>query len=182
MAYNNYEDNVAYATQIFAEYGDFIYQIALYKLGDENLADDLYQNFFLSQISNPVPSDVRNIKSYLYRALINDFLDEKRRSKNQKKNLKKYAKDLDFPINKSCSTDALINEEQNSKMFEIIGGQLSPVEFEAIELRYKEGYSLNEVAKRMKVKKGSVSRYISVGLKKFQSFFKMEQRKPDDWL
>lgn len=178
---NNCEKNVTRATRIFDEHGDFIYQIALYKSGDKDLADDLCQNFFLSLISNPIPTDIINIKSYLYRALTNDFLDEMRRIGKRKEFLQKYANNLDFSINKKCLDDAYIEKEQFSKMFEIIGGRITPSEFKAIELRYKNGYSVSEVAERMNVKKQTVSRYLSMGLKKIKNFFK-KKWKSNEWL
>ena len=60
-------DNLNSAARIFTEYGEFIYKIAIYKVRDKDLADDLCQNFFLSSMLNPIPSSVKNIKSYIIR-------------------------------------------------------------------------------------------------------------------
>lgn len=167
----DYADNVSSAAAIFAEYGDFIYQIALYKSRDENLANDLVQNFFLSSVFHPIPKNIKNIKSYLYKAIVNDIFDQARRAKSQEKLLKKYAEQLDFSVNNNASQDAITKEEWYAKIFDIIGGRLSHSEARAIELRYKDGCSIEQVAEKMGVKKESVSRYISIGLKRIREIF-----------
>lgn len=177
----NNENNISFATRIFAEYGEFIYKIAFYKVRDKNLADDLFQNFFLSTVINPIPANIKNIKSYIYRAIINDSFDEIRRVKKQQKLMENYARKPNFSINNYGSEDALIKEEWYYKVFEIIGGLLSPNETQAIKLRYKDGFSIDEVAEKMGVKKESVSRYISIGLKKVRQIFDLKRGNYDDW-
>ncbi|MHC4792547.1 MAG: RNA polymerase sigma factor, partial [Planctomycetota bacterium] len=65
--------NVNHAAKIFSEYGDFIRGVIRYQVGNDAQADDLFQDFFLSLVSRPVPADIQNIKKYLYRAITNDI-------------------------------------------------------------------------------------------------------------
>ena len=60
--------------------------------------------------------------------------------------------------------------EETSKMFELIERRLPPNEALAVRLRYRSNCSTGEAAKQMGVKPRSVSRYVSVGLKKFRSY------------
>ena len=55
-------------------------------------------------------------------------------------------------------------------MFKAIERFLSHSESQAVTLRFKKDSSIEEVAKQMAVNKRSVSRYISVGLKKLRQF------------
>lgn len=63
-------ENVKSADQIFKEYGDFIYRTIRYKVKDKASVDDLYQDFFLSIALNPIPDGTKDIKGYLYKAII----------------------------------------------------------------------------------------------------------------
>lgn len=173
---NNYANNVDIAARIFAEYGDFIYCIIRSEVKDEAQADDLYQDFFVSLVSNPVPVDAQNIKGYLYRAIINDIADAGRRTKRYKILMNKYADYLNFSINKNGSSDAFINEGQINEIFRVVGEQLSPTEAKAMALRYRNGCNIKETAKKMNVKKETVNRYICMGLKKIRQFFKKTER------
>ena len=160
--------NVDSAARTFAEYGDFIYAIIYHKIKDDNTANDLYQDFFLSLVSSPIPAHVHNIKSYLYKAIQNDVIDASRRIQRYQTLMDKYADYVNFSINKNCSGNAFDIEGQAGKIFKLIGGQLKPSEAKAIILRYRYNHSIEEVAQKMNVKKESVSRYICIGLNKIR--------------
>jgi RNA polymerase sigma factor (sigma-70 family) len=88
--------------------------------------------------------------------------------------MNKYADSLNFSINKSGSTDAYINEGQINEIFRVVGEQLSPTEARVIALRYIKGCNIKEIAKKMNVKKETVSRYICRGLQKIRQFLKKQ--------
>ena len=54
-------DNVALAAKVFDEHGDHIRRIIYWYIQDEALADDLFQDFFLTLVDKPVPMNVENI-------------------------------------------------------------------------------------------------------------------------
>lgn len=169
---NRNADNVNQADKIFARYGDFIYGVFCSKAKNEAQADDLYQDFFLSLVSDLIPPDVQNIESYLYRRITNDIIDALRRMEKYRVLKKKYAKNLNSSINKNASTNAyIIDEGKTNKIFKFIRGQLSPREAKAVTLRFRDGCNNQEIAKELNVKKGSVSSYICRGLKKIRQFF-----------
>lgn len=171
---DSYTPGLNATAKIFAEHGTFIRNVMLSKIEPYSQinVDDMYQDLFLSLVSRPIPPNVNNIKAYLYRAIINDIYNSIRRLKNYKKLKKKYFDYLNFSINKSDSVNASNIEERLDILFQDIEGHLSSPEIRAIKLRYKEGYNIEEVAKKMSVKKESVSRYVCIGLKKIRQYSK----------
>jgi len=167
--------NVERAAEIFSEYGDFILAIIRYQVSDDAQADDLFQNFFLSLISRPIPPGIQNVKSYLYRAITNDIVDSARRVERYQSLMHKYAKSFDYSINKSAPENALIEKEETNKMFKLIEGWLPYSEAVAVTLRYRDDCNIKEIAKKMHVKRRSVSRYISGGLNKVRQFLTVKQ-------
>jgi RNA polymerase sigma factor (sigma-70 family) len=167
--------NATCAAEIFSEYGDFIRAVICYKVKNEAWADDLFQDFFLSLISKPVPAEVQNIRSYLYRAIINDIVDATRRVENYKTRMNKYAECLNYSINKNTPENAFIEAEETDKMFKLIEGWLRRSEAQAISLRYRNSYNIKEVAKKMHVDNRTVSRYISAGLSKIRQYLTVKQ-------
>ncbi|MHC4790492.1 MAG: RNA polymerase sigma factor [Planctomycetota bacterium] len=167
--------NVERAAEIFAEYGDFILAVIRYQVNNDDLSEDLFQDFFLSLASKPLPAGIKNVKSYLYRAITNDIVDAARRVENYQTLLHKYACNLDFSINKSKPENALIDIEQINKLVGIIKGWLPHSEAQAMTLRYKYNHSIEEVAEKMNVSKRSVSRYLSAGLSKVRQILKIRQ-------
>lgn len=168
-------DNVDCASEIFSEYGEFILKVIRYHAGSEEEAEDLFQDFFLSLVCNPIPANIKNIKGYLYRAIVNETVDAARRVVKYRSRIHKYAKNLNYSVNKSMPEDALIEEEEINKMLRLIEKQLPPREAKAIALRYMSNRSIKDIAKKMYVKKRSVSRYISAGLNKVRQFLILKQ-------
>lgn len=172
---NNCAENLSIAADIFAEYGGFIYNVIYSKTRNKAQTDDLYQDFFLSLVSKPPPVDIKNIKSYLYKAITNDIVDANRQVQRYQALMNKYADNLNLSINKPDSTDASTDEGSIKKVFSLIRGHLSPVEAKAITLRYNDNRSNEEIAKEIGAKKESVSRYICVGLKKIRQILAAEE-------
>jgi RNA polymerase sigma factor (sigma-70 family) len=167
--------NVVRAAEIFSEYGGFILSVIRYQVKNDAQADDLFQDFFLSLVSRPVPADIQNIKSYLYRAITNDIVDAVRRVEKYKARINEYTGRLNYSINKEMPGNALIEQEQTDKMFRLIEGWLRHSEAQAITLRYKNSYSVKEVAKKMRVNNRTVSRYISAGLSRVRQFLTLKK-------
>jgi len=168
--------NVDRAAEIFSEYGDFILAVIRYQVGNDVQADDLFQDFFLSLVSRPIPPDIQNIRSYLYRAIINDVVDAIRRIQKYQTRMHKYAECLNYSINKNTPENALIGKEEINKMFKLIEGRLPRSEAQAVTLRHRNNCNIKEVAKKMHVNNRTVSRYISVGLSKARQFFNSKKR------
>jgi len=171
---NNYANNVDVAAKIFVEYGDFIHTVIRHQVKNETQADDLFQDFFLSLVASPLPAGVRNIKGYLYRAITNDIIDATHRVERYWNHVHKYSEYLEHPINKRTPENAFINVEETNKMFVLIKRRLTNSQYQAMALRYRTDHSIKEVAEKMGVKSTSVSRYISIGLKKIRQSLKLK--------
>ena len=166
--------NVEKAARIFEEYGDFIHAVAYHRLKDENEADDILQDLFLSLVARPVSEDVRDVKSYLYRAVVNDINDSIRRIISYRTTIGKYAKNFDYFVNEHSLRDALIEREEKDKIFKLIQELLPPREGRAVTLRYKNDYDTRSIAEKMGVKNRSVTKFISRGISKLRLLLKKE--------
>jgi len=165
---NMYENSVFMASELLTEHGNFIRAVIRSQVKNEDQADDIFQDFFLSLVYKPIPKGVRNIKSYLYRAITNDIVDAVRQVERYRVRIHKCSKQLTNSINNTSPENALIEKEQLDKMFALIKGRLPNSESQAIVLRYRKQHSLKEVADKMGVNDRSVSRYICVGLRKIR--------------
>jgi len=163
----NPQGNLAYAEKVFAEHKDFVRAILRFYVRNEVEREDLFQEFFLELISKPIPEDIQNVRSYIYRVLCDNIKDAFRRIERYQKRLHRYAEHHrhiieDRPENK------LIETEEIEKMFELICRHLPKNEAKAMALRYRHNYNIRETAEKMGVKPRSVSRYLSAGAKKLR--------------
>lgn len=169
---STYQNNVGTAAEVFAEYKDFIHMVIYSQVKNKSRADDIFQDFFLSLVSKPIPRDVKNIKSYLYRAICNDIVDTQRQVERYNAQIHKYQERCNFSINNTEPENALIRNEQKNKMFDLIKGRLTSSQSQAIALRFGTNHTIKEVAEKMGVKCTSVSRYICTGLRRMRQSFK----------
>jgi len=169
---NRYGDNVDTAHNVFAEHGDFIQAVIRSRIKNKDEADDIFQNFFLALVHKPVPEGVRDIRGYLYKAIINDIVDAARRVERYQALVHRYSEQLNFSINRIGPEDALTINEETDKVLGLISRQLRRSEFQAITLRYGSCTDISEVAEKMGVNSGTVRRYISVGLAKVHKLLK----------
>jgi RNA polymerase sigma-70 factor (ECF subfamily) len=170
-----YTENVRLASTVFADYERFIRAVIYSQVRDQAQADDLYQDLFLALVQKPIPESVKNIKGYLYRAIANDAVDVVRRTQTGRTLMRKYGKRPNNSINKYRPENALIEKEQMDKMLELINGRLPKSQTDAITLRYWHHYDIKDVAKKMRVDVRSVSRYVSVGLRKIRQLLMAKQ-------
>lgn len=165
---NMYENSVLMASELLTEHGNFIRAVIRSQVKNEDQAEDIFQDFFLSLVYKPIPKGVKNIKSYLYRAITNDIVDAVRQVERYRVRIHEYSKQFTNSINNTSPENALIKKEQLDKMFALIKGRLPNSGYQAIFLRYRKHHSPKEVAEKMGVNDRSVSRYICVGLRKIR--------------
>ncbi len=157
------------AVAIFSEYGDFILAVIRFQTHDRIWQEDLFQEFFLDLIHRPVPAGVRNLKSYLYRAVVNHVLDSVRARESYRRAVKKYVKETRIPINSQSAGNAFIEEtEQRNATIAYLVRHLQEREAQAFVLRYRDNFSIGEIAARMGVNGRTVSRYLSQSLKRLR--------------
>ena len=78
-------EHVRFITRVFEEHGDYIRKVIYFKIKNESLVDDFFQECFLSLIQKPIPcQNIKDIKSYLFKVIHNDIIDAARRIRDIK--------------------------------------------------------------------------------------------------
>ena len=155
------EYRVAAAAKIFDDHGGFIRIVIRSHVQDKDLADDLFQDFFISLISKPLPRGLRNIKGYLYRAITNDIVDATRRMMKYRAHMRKYAELPGRPDRQKTPRKTLQDTEQAGMVLELIEKRLPCTEAEAVSLRYLDSHEVKEIAKTMGVANATARAYVN---------------------
>jgi RNA polymerase sigma factor (sigma-70 family) len=163
--------NVSTAQQVFEKHGDFIRKIIQFHMGNKPEAEDLFQDLFLFFVSKPLPEDIHNIQSFLYRVITARVIDKFRHETRTKTLIRKYAQKKGPSIGE-FPKDTLVETEKTDGMFSLIQKHLPQNEALAVTLRYKHDFDISETAKKMGVKPRSVSRYLSVAISKLRHVVK----------
>ena len=164
------QKRVGFAAEVFERYGDEIRAIIHFNVKDKSKVDDIFQEFFVSIVRKPIPSNVHDIQAYLYRAVTNDVIDLSRQITNHRDHIQKYA---ECRKNYSIPEDPqkiAIQVESTKKMFQLIESSLPKREAEVVLERFGRGFSIKDTAERMHVNERIVSRYLSIALKKIRHF------------
>ena len=157
--------NVDRAAEVFGKYGDFIRSVTHFHVKNEAEAEDLFQDLFLSLVAKPIPQEVQNVKAFLYKVITDSVKDTFRRVERYQSRIRRYA-ERNVRIIENRPENVLMEAEETKKMFALIERHLPQKEALAVTLRYKDNCNTVEVAEKMGIKPRSVSRYVSVGLKK----------------
>ena len=162
--------NVGLAEKLFIEHGDFIRSVIDFNVKNQVLSEDIFQDLFLFFVSKPIPQDVQSVRGFLYRVVSDRVKDAFRKIGRYQGKIHRYAKCRGRIIEDSPE-DIVIEAEEMEKMFELIERRLPKTEALAVTLRYRDNCDTVEVAEKMGIKPRSVSRYVSVGLKKVRQVF-----------
>ncbi|MHC5060828.1 MAG: RNA polymerase sigma factor [Planctomycetota bacterium] len=171
----NLQANLAYAEKVFAEHGDFVRRVISFHVRNQAEREDLFQDFFLELVSNPIPQDVQNIRGYIYYLVCINIKGAFRRIDRYQKRLQRYAERRRHIIENRPDNN-LIEAEEIEKMFKLIQKHLPKNEAKAMEQRYRHNRNINETAAKMGVKPRSVSRYLSAGVRKLRQILGVSER------
>jgi RNA polymerase sigma factor (sigma-70 family) len=157
------------ATQIFHEYGGDIRKIIRFKVKDESLAEDLYQDLYLSLVSAKLPPKIKNMKRFLYRAITNDVISVARRTRRRNELMKLYSQDYRATeLAEGGPDERMMRDERKDVVFQQLEEHLCPSEYQAVLWRFQRDGNNQEAAKDLGVKKESFIRYLCTGLKKLR--------------
>ena len=170
---NTSGDAAQLASRIYHEHREFIRRIISVNTKNQNDADDIFQNLFLSLINKP-PRNENNIRAYLYRIVINDCIDATRRANMQRSKMNEYAMVQRSVQSKVDPSELIIKSEEIEKIFTLIDRRLPSHLAYAIRLRYKDNRDNGKIAETMDINRSSVRRYISIGLKKIRQGLKLQ--------
>lgn len=159
---------VAAAVRVFAEHGNFIRNIIRLRVRDVSRREDLFQELFLRLVDLPVPSDVQNVRGYLYRTIVRDAIDLAREQEQERRHLKKYSKRNRIFIYKRPPRNAIAEETEKGSVFACLIEQLCRREAQVMTLRYRDNYSIPEIAAEIGIDRRSVSRYLTSGLRELR--------------
>ena len=173
------KDRLAYdpteVKQIYEEDGDFIRKVIQFHLGNSLNGDDVFQGLFLRLLEKPIPSEVVNKRSYLYRMIINNMINEAHRIEAYKKRLSRYSQVQPSRARERGPYEKAAQANGFNWIMQIIDNKLPPQIATTLKLRYKKDYANGAIAQAMFVKKETGSRYIRRGLGKLREIFKSGQ-------
>ena len=163
------QQRVQMVTRIFDEYGDDIREMIRFSERDPGLAEDIYQDLFLSLVSAKLPPKIRNMKRFLYRAITNDVISMGRRSRRRHELMKLYARNYRPAEMESRNPgERLIQTERKAQVFSMLEKHLCPSEYKAVLWRFQRNGNNREAAADLGIKKRSFIRYLCAGLKKMR--------------
>lgn len=166
--------SVEAAARVFAEHGTFIRAVIRFQTDDESHVEDLYQEFFLKLVCKPLPQQLDNVRSYLYRAITNDVLDAARRQQSYLYYLKKYSKKIRISVNKKTPRNAFLETEESDSLFSLLARQLTQRQSQAVTMRYRDNYSLSEIAAEMGIARQTARRHLSSGIRRLRAILAIE--------
>ena len=156
------------ASALVAEHGGFIRAIIRFQAQNEFLEEDLFQEFFLQLVMKPMPSTVYNIKSYLYRVVSHFVVEHRRRQASYARCLDRHAEEKRNSAHSRSSRSAFLETGDADVAFRRWIGPLRRREAQAFRLRYRDGFSIAEIAETMGVDRRTVSHYLSAGLRRLR--------------
>lgn len=169
------KDAVAAAVRVLAEHGDFVRAVIRLRVCGTARREDMFQGLFLRLLSRPVPPGARSVRGYLYQMIVHDSVDLTRVQANERRHLKNYAKENRISIYNTPSPIAIKEErEEQDTSFRVLTGSLRPREAEVVTLRFRDNYSIGEIAAEMGIHRRSVSRYLTSGLRELRRTWAIE--------
>ena len=133
---------------------------------------DLYQDLFVYFVRKPIPSDVINIQAYLHRVILDRVRDRKRSQSRYRRHLGLYAQEPAYK--KESPAEVTIPNAQAQELFDLLDAHLKKNEAAAILHCYKDDLEISEAARKMNIQPRSLSRYLSVGLKKIRKIVRKD--------
>lgn len=164
MGPNKHRFDVAAAAKVFLDYKDFIRSVICFHVQDEDDADDLFQDFFLSFVCRPLPKGVRNIKSYLFKAITNDIIDSINRKEHYCNFIHEYGECSNRAYIQRTPEEVVVGVEEASRILDLIEKRLPRTEAQAVCLQYRDTHNAKEIAEKMGVGIKTARGYVSEGL------------------
>jgi RNA polymerase sigma-70 factor (ECF subfamily) len=147
-------------SELFIAHEDFIRTVVRFQAGDRFDEEDVVQSFYLMLLSRSLPPGIGHLRSYLYKAVTHHVADLARHGSRYRRHLKIYARQRRISINMRPTANAIEEKEQGTAAVAYMVRHLRDRQAEAFTLKYRDGYSIAEIAQRMGVNKRTVSRYL----------------------
>lgn len=170
------EDRSRALAEIYEKYDDFIESAIRFVARNHADREDIYQEVFIVLSQKENFDEIRNIKSYLYRLVVNKANEFLRRKITGELKLKEYLELQSRQIEEGDLMHNILVQDEMDKVVGLIEEFLSKKESEAVLLRFKYHYDDEKAARKMNVKKETLIRYVSTGLKKIRDIIKGKER------
>ena len=161
---NKHSFDMAEAAKVFINHKDFIRKIIIFHIHDEDQTDDLFQDFFLSFITHPLPGDIQNIKSYLYKVITYGIIDAIHQKENYRRYIHEYGEHSKRMQCQKTPEEIVLKMDETNRILELIKKRLPRTEAQAVYLQYRDSHKAKEIAEKMGVGAATVRGYVSEGL------------------
>jgi RNA polymerase sigma factor (sigma-70 family) len=157
------------AAEVFHRYGREIRAMVQFSIPDQAEAEDVFQNLFLSLLAKPLPADIRSIKRYLYKAIVNDAISHARRVQCRMKHTRVYAIRQKRTLEVEGPQDAMIRAEQAQEVVQLTHC-LRPAEARAVYSQFGLDCDLDrdKVAEDLGIKRRSFAKNLWRGIRRLR--------------
>jgi len=140
--------------------------------GDENMADDIYQESFVKFLkAKPDIANEKHLKVYLYRIAFHLIIDRMRRIKVEKKSFEEKVHTYERDMHDAGQESGLLLSMEMEKTFK----RLKPKQRILLWLAYVEGYSYNEIARMTDTKENSLKVQLFRAREKLANILKAQE-------
>lgn len=158
--------------KLFCKYYEYLYNYGYKIVPGEEFIKDCIQDLFLTiWKSRKTINSADSVKSYLFISMRRTIFRKLRKQKARKIRNKKYL-DVSFEdlFNMEDLMIHLETQNEHKKKLIVAIDSLGKKQKEAIYLKFYEGFSSNEIAAIMGIKRQSVYNHISEGVQKLKEF------------
>lgn len=173
-------ERVRRAADVFETYGDEIRAMISLNVREESVADDIFQNLFLSIVRTPIPHNVDRVPAYLYRIVANDVIDENRRLNNYVEFVRYYRECGKHRATQDGPENDVIEAEETREMLRSLRKWLPYHEAEAIIQRYFYDNKAGVAARKMELDSKTYSQYLHRGKAKIRRLQRKKREKQED--
>ena len=166
------------AESLFSEYSDFLVEIFQRHLPEQD-AWDVFQGLYLKIATKGFPGGIEDIRGYLYQTAKNAIKDHLRKDATYRKKISESTKHNKLKPSENPATKVM-QRDLLMKTFEMIEKELGPSVNQVFVQKFQHNQNHYQVAKKLKIKKGTVDRYLSVGTKQIQEFYDELFGDPDE--
>lgn len=147
--------------ELYQRYTPVLYPFVKSLCNDDALCEDIVQEIFIKIWDNRAKAtDIKQVKSYLFRSAKNRFLNELRKQKNERtviKNRLFNAIDTETP-------EQQLTFKEGMRLGDEALARLSPKRRLIVEMSTREGLSLDEISLRVGASKNVVKKLLYSGL------------------
>lgn len=159
--------------RIYRDHDGFIESVIRFCAKSQTDREDIYQEVYLVLYGKKDLERIQDVKSYLYRLVVNKSNEFLRSKITREQKRKQYIERFSMRVNETDESlsDVELRDEVED-LIDLIKQCLSARESQAILLRYKDYYDIDEAAEKMNVDRRTLIHYVSVGFKKLRVILK----------